>query len=298
MYCFAFLFPNPLIFRIIMFANLLVVLICGKTGWSIEVEDVEYVLSRTLVIDRLSNLHEYAKIWYTETSFIHHEAENEVGDVARKVSEFIRTSPIRESQAVEQILDEAKTKNEDWFENLFVYGDDFMPQGDDSNRFVSLVQSIKKFIPSLSIRGISTDMLSHKKIGKYLERSIYNDMFDMIRRSEGEYPLDRIRLKTRSQLATALLAKTTFELIHSDEISIEKKKLVINGLVEVAFKNAFNQKFFSNMARGRSDISGNYWGKQIVEFSRIVEGLVGPSELHAKLRNARRQWLQKPKDLI
>jgi hypothetical protein len=291
-----------------MFANLLVVLICGKTGWSIEVEDVEYVLSRTLVIDRLSNLHEYAKIWYTETSFMHHEAENEVGDVARKVSEFIRISPIRESQAVEQILDEAKTKNEDWLGNLFVNkhrissesadGDDFMPQGDDSNRFVSLVQSIKKFIPSLSIRGISTDMFSHKKIGKYLERSIYNDMFDMIRRSEGEYPLDRIRLKTRSQLATALLEKTTFELIHSDKISIEKKKLVINGLLEVAFKNALNQKFFSNLARGRSDISGNYVGKQIVEFSRIVEGLVGPSELHAKLRNARRQWLQKPKDLI
>ena len=282
-----------------MITTLLFLLICGATGWVIEVEHIEYVFSRALEIERLCNLHKHTKEWMTGVSFMTREAENDVREVAGKVFHFIIHEPMEGSRGVEKIIARTRRMNEDWFEKLYT-DDAFMPQGDESKRFLSLVDSIRKFMPSLSVSGISTDILSHEKIGQYLKRSIYNDMFDWIRRTNGKYPLDKIRLNTRAQLATALLAETTFGLISSDAISMDKKRSVINGLIKVAFKNGLNEMFFANMAAGRKreETDGNYAGKQIVAFSRIVEGLVGSRKLHAELKSARRRWFQEPKDLI
>ena len=285
----------------VMLTTLVVLLICGKTGWSIEVEDVEYVFSLTLEIERMSNLHKHTKEWERSTAFFLYEAENDVRDVSRQVFEFIITGPIAESRAVEQILEDTITKNSDWLRNHFVQRDAFMPQGDDSKRFHSLAKSIEQFMPSLSIDGISTDILSRDKVSEYLKRSIYNDMFDWIRRTNGQYPLNKFQLNDHARFSTAPLAEATFKLINSKAITIENKRLVITGLLEVAFKNALNEKFFSHIARGRIEIAGNYVGNyagnEIVAFSKIVEGLVESSTWRDTLKTMREDWLEKPKKL-
>ena len=153
----------------------------------------------------------------------------------------------------------------------------------------------------------STDLLEEKKIYEYLERSFYNDMFDWVRRTDGEYRLDGIRLTFRAKAATAVLAETTFELINSDAISIENKRLIIDGLLEVASKNGLNEVFFANTARRRRGEIIEYdrdylpvskfMKKQIVEFSKIVEGVVESSTLREALKNTRVESLEETKKL-
>ena len=151
----------------------------------------------------------------------------------------------------------------------------------------------------------STDLLEEKKIYEYLERSFYNDMFDWVRRTD---PLDGIRFTFRAKAATAVLAKTTFELINSDAISVENKRLIIDGLLEVASKNGLNEVFFANTARRkRGEIIeydrdylpvSKFMKKQIVEFSKIVEGVVESSTLRDALKNIRVESLEETKKLV
>lgn len=188
------------------------------------------------------------------------------------------------------------------------------PDGDDQELYQGLGKRYSSFLQYLlphlgrTVEVSTTDPLEEKKIYEYLERSVYNDMLDMIQRTEGEYPLDTIRLNTRARLATALLAKTTFELINSDSFSIENRRSVINGLLDVASANGLNMIVFANQDRiKRGEIieddpdylpAINYGKKQIVEFSKIVESVVESTNLAETLKTARLDWLENPKKLI
>ena len=197
-------------------------------------EDVEYVFSRALVIDRLSNLHKHTKEWVTSRSFMHIEAEDDVRDVAKQVFQFIRTGPMKESRAVEHIISETKTKNEDWFEKLYTDSPS-MPRNDFSTKFLSLVDRIEQFTP-LSIEGFSTDMLSRTKVHAILAEGFLRDMLFL--RNAGSQ--EGSGLWPRAVAATKSLAQVAFDLIRSDG-SVGKRS-VINALLSLAEWNCWGKR--------------------------------------------------------
>lgn len=217
-----------------MITTLLFLLICGATGWVIEVEHIEYVFSRALEIERLCNLHKHTKEWMTGVSFMTREAENDVREVAGKVFHFIIHEPMEGSRGVEKIIARTRRMNEDWFEKLYTDSPS-MPRNDFSTKFLSLVDRIEQFTP-LSIEGFSTDMLSRTKVHAILAEGFLRDMLFL--RNAGSQ--EGSGLWPRAVAATKSLAQVAFDLIRSDG-SVGKRS-VINALLSLAEWNCWGKR--------------------------------------------------------
>lgn len=291
-----------------------VVCIVNAGGPFIERLMIKKALGRALATERLFSVRDRTGV---AVSVIHPAglvalAEEDVVELVDVIME-VHASGVMDEKLTRDLsrkLQSMFDSNMNW-EYLAVY-----PDEDDQELYHGMGKRFSSFLAYLlphlgrSVELVSTtDPLEEKKIYEYLRRSVYNDMFDWIRRTNGRYPLDEKRLNFQSRLATTLLAKTAFEMINSDAISMDKRKLVISGLLNVATANGFNMVVFSNQdRRKRGEVIEddpyylgvtNYSKQQIVEFSKIVESLLDESSTVRKaLETTRKEWLEKTKRLV
>ena len=200
-----------------------------------------------------------------------------------------------------------RRSNNDW-ESLALFDDD---HGELYHGMGKRFTAFMKYITTRLGREaavVSTNPLEEKKIYEYLEKSVYNDMFDMIRRSDGKHALDGKRLTLRARAATSLLAKTTFELLSSKSTSAESKILIVNSLLSLVSANGLNERLFEIEARkkmGESlerlrDEGISYKKQKIVGYSKVIEALLEESSSDARknLEIMRLEYLEKPREMI